>query len=154
MFYCLRFETPPTWRARCPYLYHRGKGWRSWRHRFQQFLYCCVLIRCRGKVITLPLPGNEKLLNRHVTILLRVLHLCFRTVSDELLPTPSFSSVTDKSVSLLGMITVVLHDVRVAFLYFQTLSKQSSRYTRVTQITSSLHITSLYTLKGFSLKGR
>jgi hypothetical protein len=26
-FYCLRFETPPTWRARSPYLYPPGKGW-------------------------------------------------------------------------------------------------------------------------------
>jgi hypothetical protein len=26
-FYCLRFETVPTWRARSPYLYHPGRGW-------------------------------------------------------------------------------------------------------------------------------
>jgi hypothetical protein len=26
-FYCLRFETPPTWRARSPYLYSSGTGW-------------------------------------------------------------------------------------------------------------------------------
>jgi hypothetical protein len=26
-FYCLRFETCPTWRARSPYLYHPGRGW-------------------------------------------------------------------------------------------------------------------------------
>jgi hypothetical protein len=25
--YCLRFETPPTWRARSPYLYPPGTGW-------------------------------------------------------------------------------------------------------------------------------
>jgi hypothetical protein len=25
-FYCLRFETPPTWRARSPYLYPPGTG--------------------------------------------------------------------------------------------------------------------------------
>jgi hypothetical protein len=30
IFYCLRFETPPTWRARSPYLYHPGKGWPSY----------------------------------------------------------------------------------------------------------------------------
>jgi hypothetical protein len=27
VFYCLRFETPPTWRARSPYLYHPVTGW-------------------------------------------------------------------------------------------------------------------------------
>jgi hypothetical protein len=26
-FYCLRFETPPTWRAKSPYLYPPGRGW-------------------------------------------------------------------------------------------------------------------------------
>jgi hypothetical protein len=29
IFYCLRFETPPTWRARPPYLYPQGTGWPS-----------------------------------------------------------------------------------------------------------------------------
>jgi hypothetical protein len=35
MFYCLRFEIPPTWRARSPYLYTPGIGWPSYtpRHR-------------------------------------------------------------------------------------------------------------------------
>jgi hypothetical protein len=27
IFYCLRFETPPTWRASFPYLYSPGRGW-------------------------------------------------------------------------------------------------------------------------------
>jgi hypothetical protein len=26
-YYCLRFETPPTWRPRSPYLYPTGTGW-------------------------------------------------------------------------------------------------------------------------------
>jgi hypothetical protein len=26
-FYCLRFETPPTWRVRSPYFYPPGTGW-------------------------------------------------------------------------------------------------------------------------------
>jgi hypothetical protein len=26
-FYCVTFETPPTWRARSPYLYPPGTGW-------------------------------------------------------------------------------------------------------------------------------
>jgi hypothetical protein len=30
IFYCLRFETPPTWRARTPYLYPPGTGWPSY----------------------------------------------------------------------------------------------------------------------------
>jgi hypothetical protein len=30
MFYCLRFETPPTWRARSPYLNPPGIGWPSY----------------------------------------------------------------------------------------------------------------------------
>jgi hypothetical protein len=29
VFYCLRFDTPPTWRARSPYLYSTGTGWPS-----------------------------------------------------------------------------------------------------------------------------
>jgi hypothetical protein len=32
-FYCLRFETPPTWRARSPYLYRPGTGWPSYTPR-------------------------------------------------------------------------------------------------------------------------
>jgi hypothetical protein len=27
IFYCLKFETPPTWRTRSPYLYPPGTGW-------------------------------------------------------------------------------------------------------------------------------
>jgi hypothetical protein len=33
IFYCLRFETPPTWRARSPYLYHPGTGWLGYTPR-------------------------------------------------------------------------------------------------------------------------
>jgi hypothetical protein len=33
MFYCLRFETPPNWRARFPYLYALGTGWPSYTSR-------------------------------------------------------------------------------------------------------------------------
>jgi hypothetical protein len=31
------------------------------KHRFQQFLYCCLRIRCRGNLFTNPLPSNERL---------------------------------------------------------------------------------------------
>jgi hypothetical protein len=34
IFYCLRFETPPTWRARSPYLYPPGIGWPSFTPRY------------------------------------------------------------------------------------------------------------------------
>jgi hypothetical protein len=36
IFYSLKFETPPTWRARFPYLYPPGTGWSSYtpRHWF------------------------------------------------------------------------------------------------------------------------
>jgi hypothetical protein len=30
IFYCLRFETPPTWSTRSPYLYPPGTGWPSY----------------------------------------------------------------------------------------------------------------------------
>jgi hypothetical protein len=30
IFYCLRFETPPTWRAKSPYLYPPGTAWPSY----------------------------------------------------------------------------------------------------------------------------
>jgi hypothetical protein len=33
IFYCLRFETPPTWRARSPYLYPPETGWPSYNPR-------------------------------------------------------------------------------------------------------------------------
>jgi hypothetical protein len=32
-FYCLKFETHPTWRARFPYLYPPGRGWPSYTPR-------------------------------------------------------------------------------------------------------------------------
>jgi hypothetical protein len=32
-FYCLKFEAPPTWRARSPYLYPPGTGWPSYTPR-------------------------------------------------------------------------------------------------------------------------
>jgi hypothetical protein len=32
-FYCLRFETPPAWRTRSPYLYPPGTGWPSYTPR-------------------------------------------------------------------------------------------------------------------------
>jgi hypothetical protein len=30
IFFCLRFETSPTWRVGCPYLYSPGTGWPSY----------------------------------------------------------------------------------------------------------------------------
>jgi hypothetical protein len=33
VLYCLRFETPPTWKARSPYLYPPGEGWSSYTPR-------------------------------------------------------------------------------------------------------------------------
>jgi hypothetical protein len=30
VFYCLAFETPPTWRVRSPFSYHPGRGWPSY----------------------------------------------------------------------------------------------------------------------------
>jgi hypothetical protein len=33
IFYCRKFETPPTWRARSPYLYLPGTGWPSFTPR-------------------------------------------------------------------------------------------------------------------------
>jgi hypothetical protein len=33
IFYCLRFEAPPTWRARSPYFYPPGTGWPSYAPR-------------------------------------------------------------------------------------------------------------------------
>jgi hypothetical protein len=30
IFYCLWFESPPTWKARFPYLYSPGTGWLSY----------------------------------------------------------------------------------------------------------------------------
>jgi hypothetical protein len=33
IFYCLRFDTPPSLSARTPYLYHPGTGWSSYTSR-------------------------------------------------------------------------------------------------------------------------
>jgi hypothetical protein len=33
IFYTVSFETPPTWRARSPYLYPPGRGWPSYTPR-------------------------------------------------------------------------------------------------------------------------
>jgi hypothetical protein len=35
---------------------------RSRKHRFHQWLYCCVRIRCRGNMLTDPLPRNSRCL--------------------------------------------------------------------------------------------
>jgi hypothetical protein len=35
------------------------------KHRFQQYLYCCLSIRCSGNVFTEPLPSSERLLWLH-----------------------------------------------------------------------------------------
>jgi hypothetical protein len=94
-FYCLRFETLLTWRARSQYLYYpetrwpgytprhrasflspptnrratvevfdlpRGNGPRS-KHRFQQFFYCWMSIRCRRNVFTEPFLSSDPLLS-------------------------------------------------------------------------------------------
>jgi hypothetical protein len=34
IFYCLRFETPPTWRVRSQYLYPAGTGWPNYIPRY------------------------------------------------------------------------------------------------------------------------
>jgi hypothetical protein len=34
IFYCLRFDIPPTWRARSSYLYSPGRGWHSCTPRY------------------------------------------------------------------------------------------------------------------------
>jgi hypothetical protein len=38
-FYCLRFETPPTWRARSPYLHPPGTGWPGYTPRHWVFFF-------------------------------------------------------------------------------------------------------------------
>jgi hypothetical protein len=43
---CLRFETPPTWRARSPYLYLPGTGWLSYTLR--SGFPCRRLLRLAG----------------------------------------------------------------------------------------------------------
>jgi hypothetical protein len=95
-FYCLRFETPPAWRGRSSYLYSLGTGWPlgslfvasydsqgygggirpsllitplhgpSSKHRFQQYLYCSMRIRCHGNIFTAPLPrdGSDIFISR------------------------------------------------------------------------------------------
>jgi hypothetical protein len=75
--YSLRFESPPTWSARSPYLYPPGTGYSSytyfftfntycisdttriaWKHSVRQFICCCLCIHWRGNMFAKPLPGN------------------------------------------------------------------------------------------------
>jgi hypothetical protein len=57
-FYCLRFDTPPTWRARSPYLYPPGTGWPSYNPRhwvpFRRLLHLAGL---RWRYSNPPLRG-------------------------------------------------------------------------------------------------
>jgi hypothetical protein len=48
-FYYLRFETPPTWRARSPYLYPTETGWSSYTPR-HWVPYSCTFTTRRDKV--------------------------------------------------------------------------------------------------------
>jgi hypothetical protein len=75
--YCLRFQTPPTWRTRFLYLYPQDQGGpvippptflslhieyfiRHGLHRrhYAQQSCCCMCIRCPGSVFTKPLTSN------------------------------------------------------------------------------------------------
>jgi hypothetical protein len=81
IFYCLRFETPPTWRARSPYLCPPRTGWpsytpRHWvpfnrlvllitsrhgprrKHRFPPLLHCCVCVCWDDMIATEPLASQ------------------------------------------------------------------------------------------------
>jgi hypothetical protein len=61
-FYCLRYETPPTRRARSPYLHPPGTGWpgytpKHWVASYDSQGYSGG-IRCRWNVFIEPLPRN------------------------------------------------------------------------------------------------
>jgi hypothetical protein len=60
IFYCLRFETPPTWRTRSLYLYHPGTGWPAYTPRHWVELDCpsCLLFNFSARTTynTSPLP--------------------------------------------------------------------------------------------------
>jgi hypothetical protein len=58
-FYCFRFETPPTWRARSPYLYPPGRVWPGYTPRHWAllrlaglFVYVCAVSEtCMGRCL-------------------------------------------------------------------------------------------------------
>jgi hypothetical protein len=58
VFYCLRLETPPTWRARFSYLYPPGTGWPGYtpRHWFP-FRRLLQLARLRWRYSNPPPNG-------------------------------------------------------------------------------------------------
>jgi hypothetical protein len=60
IFYCLRFETPPTCRARSPYLYPPGTGWPGYtpRHWFS-FYRLLRLAGLRWRYSNLPPHGSS-----------------------------------------------------------------------------------------------
>jgi hypothetical protein len=54
-FYCLRFETPATWRARSRYLYPPGTGWPTFTPRYSvPFRRLLRLARLRWRYSTPP----------------------------------------------------------------------------------------------------
>jgi hypothetical protein len=87
IFYCLKFQTPPTWRDRSPYIYiPQGQGGTvippgtgsssivllitplhglSIKYRFQPYLYFCMCISCRENVFTKPLSRNDSHFTLH-----------------------------------------------------------------------------------------
>jgi hypothetical protein len=65
-FYCLRFETPPTWKARSPYLYPAGTGWPGYTPRHWVFFSSPT---CTGPASTRDISS--------VTLLVRARYMAF-----------------------------------------------------------------------------
>jgi hypothetical protein len=65
------------------------------KHRSQQFLNCCLRIRCRGNLFTEPLPSNGRLLWLHYSSLQGSCHSIFRC-------SPLFMTALNKGICLLS----------------------------------------------------
>jgi hypothetical protein len=79
IFYCLRFETLPTWRARSSYSYPPGTGWpsytpRHWVHSWcseSQSLYVKVKVTLRltvGQSVSLGVEPHLGLMTRYLLL--------------------------------------------------------------------------------------
>jgi hypothetical protein len=55
--YCLRFKTPPAWRARIPFLYPSGTGWPGYNPR-HWVLFLSPPTTCRAMVEVLEPPST------------------------------------------------------------------------------------------------
>jgi hypothetical protein len=104
IFYCLRFETPDTWRARSPYLYLTGTGWP--RYTPGTGFYFRRLLRLAGlqwRYLNPPSrEANPNWLLKWVTIRVKVT-LRLEFIANQFVFAPNPLTLTTRDFLLLGI---------------------------------------------------